>query len=85
MVSRFHDQRDWFFDKRYGMFMHWGLYSLLAWHEQHQWRRQVRRKRYAKLIHRFKPVRFDPEQWLDLAEEVGMQYICLTAKHHDGF
>ena len=35
-IKRFGDGRDWFFEKRYGMFIHWGLYSIPGWHEQHQ-------------------------------------------------
>jgi hypothetical protein len=42
-IKRFGDGRDWFFQKRYGMFVHWGLYSILGWHEQHQWRARVPR------------------------------------------
>ncbi|MDF2964116.1 MAG: hypothetical protein K0S39_5851, partial [Paenibacillus sp.] len=37
------------------------------------------------LVHRFNPVRFDPDEWLDMAEQAGMQYLCFTTKHHDGF
>ena len=85
MVQRFGDGRDWFFEKRFGMFVHWGLYSIPAWHEQHQWRGSVPRGEYEKLIHQFNPVKYDPHTWLDLAEETGMEYVCLTTKHHDGF
>lgn len=65
--------------------MHFGLYSIRGWHEQEQWRGRVPRKEYVKLIDRFNPVHFDPDRILDLAESVGMEYVCLTAKHHDGF
>lgn len=84
-IKRFGDGRDWFFEKRFGMFVHWGLYSIPGWHEQHQWRARVPRVEYEKLAHQWNPVRFNPEEWLDLMEEVGMKYITLTAKHHDGF
>lgn len=85
MIPRFHDARDRFFDLRFGMFIHWGLYAIPAWHEQILWRGDMSRREYEKLIHQFNPVKFDPEAWLDLAEEAGMQYICFTTKHHDGF
>jgi len=85
MVQRFGDARDWFFEKRFGLFVHWGLYSIPAWHEQMQWRAQVPRREYEQLIHQFNPVHYDPDAWLDLAEAAGMRYICLTTKHHDGF
>ena len=81
----FGDGRDWFFRRRFGMFVHWGLYALPAWHEQIQWRRGIRRREYAQLLHRFNPERFDPDAWLDAAERAGMEYVCFTTKHHDGF
>lgn len=84
-IQRFGDGRDWFFEHRYGMFVHWGLYSIPGWHEQHQWRGRVERKEYVKLAQQWNPVKFNPEQWLDLMEEAGMKYITITTKHHDGF
>ncbi len=82
---RFGDGRDWFFEKRFGMFVHWGIYAIPGWHEQQQWRGRVPRAEYEQLATQWNPTRFDPNAWLDLAESVGMQYICLTTKHHDGF
>ena len=84
-ITRFGDGRDWFFDRRYGMFVHWGLYSIPGWHEQHQWRARVPRAEYVKLAGQWNPKKFNPEEWLDLVEEAGMKYITLTSKHHDGF
>lgn len=84
-MQKFGDQRDWFFEKRFGLFIHWGLYALNGWQEQDQWRRRVPRADYVPLMHRFNPIHFDPDQWLDVAESVGMEYICFTTKHHDGF
>ena len=84
-MQRFGDGRDWFFKKRFGMFVHWGLYAIPAWHEQIQWRKGIARRDYEPLIRQFNPTRYNPEAWLDLAERTGMEYICLTTKHHDGF
>jgi alpha-L-fucosidase len=84
-MQHFGDGRDWFFEKRFGMFVHWGIYAVAGWHEQHQWRGRVPREEYGKLAAHWNPVKFDPDAWLDLAEEVGMRYLCLTTKHHDGF
>ena len=84
-MQPFGDGRDWFLEKRFGLFVHWGLYSIPAWHEQHQWRGSVPRADYVGLAERFNPLLFDPDAWLDLMERVGMEYICLTTKHHDGF
>ncbi len=82
---RFGDGRDWFFERRFGMFVHWGLYAIPAWHEQHQWRRRVPRAEYAALARQWNPVDFDPDAWLDLLQATGMTYLCVTTKHHDGF
>nr|WP_309689397.1 alpha-L-fucosidase [Armatimonas sp.] len=85
LVPRFGDGRDWWFTHRYGMFVHWGLYTLHGWHEQEQWRRRVPRSEYQKLASRWNPTEFNPEEWLDLAQAAGMEYLCVTTKHHDGF
>ncbi len=75
----------WFSRRRLGLFLHFGLYALDGWHEQEQMRRRRRRHEYGQLAARFNPCKFDPEAILDLAGEAGMEYVCLTAKHHDGF
>ncbi len=82
---RFYDARDWFLQKRFGMFIHWGLYAIPAWQEQVLWRGKMPRKDYEPFMHVFNPVKFDPNQWLDSMQEAGMEYICFTTKHHDGF
>jgi alpha-L-fucosidase len=84
-VQRFGDGRDWFFRKRFGLFLHWGLYAIPAWHEQSQWRQRVPRTEYEKLREKWNPTKYDPDAWLDLAQAAGMSYVCLTTKHHDGF
>jgi alpha-L-fucosidase len=84
-IRKFGDGRDWFFDARFGMFVHWGLYSIGGWHEQYQWRGRVARKDYVTLAQRWNPVNFNPDEFLDLMEQAGMKYICITTKHHDGF
>ena len=84
-MQRFGDKRDWFCETRFGLFVHWGLYAISGWHEQEQLRRAISRPDYVKLIEQFNPTSFDPDAWLDLAEEAGMAYVCFTTKHHDGF
>jgi alpha-L-fucosidase len=85
LAPRFGDGRDWWFERRFGLFVHWGLYAIHGFHEQEQWRRHVPREEYVKLAEQWNPVQYDPDAWLDLAAEAGMKYICLTTKHHDGF
>ena len=83
--NRFGDGRDWFFEKRFGLFIHWGIYSVAGWHEQHMYRRSLSRAAYAPLMLAFNPVKFNPDAWLDIAEQAGMKYITFTTKHVDGF
>jgi alpha-L-fucosidase len=85
MIAPFNDGRDWFFAKRFGLFIHWGIYALDGWHEQVQWRQGIPKARYVQRAERFNPIRFEPDAWLDLAQEAGMEYLCFTTKHHDGF
>ena len=85
VIKPFGDGRDWFFQKRFGMFIHWGLYAIPAWHEQILWRGDMRRRDYEKLVHEFNPRQFNADAWLDLLQESGMEYLCITTKHHDGF
>ncbi|MBL9190968.1 MAG: alpha-L-fucosidase [Opitutaceae bacterium] len=85
LAPRFGDARDWWFQRRYGLFVHWGLYAIEGWHEQDQWRRRIPRAEYSKLAARWNPTQFNPDAWLDVAERNGMGYLCFTTKHHDGF
>jgi len=81
----FGDGRDWFVKKRFGMFVHWGLYAIPGWHEQHIYRLKVPRQEYQKLAGQWNPIDFDPDHWLDVLQETGMEYLCITTKHIDGF
>ncbi|MCM3712968.1 alpha-L-fucosidase [Alkalihalobacillus oceani] len=85
MISKFHDRRDVFFERKFGMFIHWGLYAIPAWQEQILWRTKMPRSEYEQLITQFNPIHFNPDEWLDAVEMAGMNYICFTTKHHDGF
>ena len=75
MATRFGDERDWFLEKRFGLFIHWGIYAIPGWQEQHQWRGRMPANEYVKLAEQWDPTNFNPDAWLDLAEEAGMQYI----------
>jgi alpha-L-fucosidase len=75
----------WFQDARFGMFIHWGLYSIPA---KMEWIRGVERmspERYREYFEAFDPVDYEPREWARLAKRAGMKYAVLTAKHHDGF
>ncbi len=85
IMKWFNDSREQTFEKRFGMFVHFGVYALTEWHEQALWRAEMRRSEYEKLAVRFDPSRFDADEWIDAAESAGMEYICVTTKHHDGF
>ncbi len=85
LVPRFGDARDWWFQRRFGMFVHWGLYSIAGWHEQMEWREGIPRTEYERYFQQWNPRHYDPDAWLDAAQSAGMQYICFTTKHHEGF
>lgn len=85
----------WFKNAKYGMMIHWGLYSMLAgeykgekssvYAEWIQSKFQIPNKEYERLAEAFNPVYFDAEEIVSLAKECGMTYLVFTTKHHDGF
>jgi alpha-L-fucosidase len=88
------DQRmAWFRDARFGLFIHWGVYSVPAgeWNGKTnygEWFLEETKmpvSQYEKFAGQFNPVRFDAKEWVRLAKNAGMKYIVITSKHHDGF
>ena len=77
--------RVWFQDAKFGLFIHWGVYSVLGDGEWIMETRPIKRTDYAKLPAFFNPTKFDPAVWVALAKAAGMKYITITSKHHDGF
>ena len=77
--------REWFADAKYGLFLHYGLYSLLGNHEWVQYHERIKPADYAQLQHHFTAASFDAEHIVDFAEACGMNYITFTARHHEGF
>ena len=77
--------REWFQDAKYGLFVHWGVYSVLADGEWVMNNRKIRVAEYEKVPALFNPTAFDAEQWVALVKAAGMKYITITSKHHDGF
>ena len=76
---------EWFRAAKYGLFLHYGLYSLLGRHEWVQCRECIRPGDYAELAHAFKADSFDANAIANFAVECGMRYINITTRHHDGF
>ena len=70
---------------KFGMFIHWGVYSIDARHEQALAKYSIPFEEYDKMAMEFNPTEYDPEEWVLLAKKCGMEYITFTAKHHDGF
>jgi alpha-L-fucosidase len=79
------EARRWFQDARFGLFVHWGVYSILADGEWVMHNRRIRVEDYEKLPGLFNPTAFDPAEWVAMAKSAGMKYITITSKHHDGF
>lgn len=90
------DQRmQWWREARFGMFIHWGVYSVPAgsWNGRQiggigEWimnRAKIPVAEYQTMAKQFNPVNYDPDSWVKMAKDAGMKYIVITAKHHDGF
>jgi len=89
------EKMKWFREAKFGLFIHWGLYAVPAgtWKGQQiqgigEWimnRAKIPVKEYEQLAGQFNPVKFNAEEWVQMAEDAGMKYIVITSKHHDGF
>lgn len=76
---------EWFQEARFGMFIHWGIYSIPARGEWVRNQEKLTIKDYQPYFDNFNPVDYNPVEWASLAKAAGMKYVVLTAKHHDGF
>jgi alpha-L-fucosidase len=77
--------REWFQDNKFGLFIHWGVYSVLGKGEWVMNNDKMSIAEYEKLPAQFNPTEFDAAEWVRLAKSAGMKYITITSKHHDGF
>lgn len=77
--------RETFQDNKFGIFIHWGLYSMLGQGEWVMHNRDIDHKEYEKLASAFNPVKFDADAWVKAIKNSGAKYICITSRHHDGF
>jgi len=91
--SKQSDRMDWWREARFGLFLHWGIYSIPAgeWKGNTtygEWIResaQIPIKQYDEFVKQFNPVKFNADEWVAMAKNAGMKYIVITSKHHDGF
>lgn len=75
----------WWTDARFGMFIHWGLYSQAARHEWVMKHERIDKDEYRKYFEVWNPDMFDPAEWAKKAKAAGMKYAVITSKHHEGF
>lgn len=93
------EQIEWFQDQKFGLMIHWGLYNLMGikeswplvdkpwtkWQFKPGTTNTEVKEMYAQLHKGFLPLRFDPDEWAQIAFDAGFRYLCFTTKHHDGF
>ena len=85
------EAREWFQDAKFGLFVHWGVYSVPAGGGDNgvaEWimeQKKIPVNQYEKIPSFFNPVAFNPAEWVSMVKDAGMKYITITSKHHDGF
>jgi len=79
------ERTEWFRQDRFGMFIHWGLYSIPARGEWVRSFERISNEEYNKYFEQFDPTRYNPREWAKIAKSAGQNYAVLTTKHHDGF
>lgn len=79
------EARKQFQDSKFGLFIHWGVFSVMGHAEWVMNNENIPVKDYTKLMHFFNPTQFDAHAWVSMAKNAGMKYITLITRHHDGF
>src|SRR3954464_7010226 len=85
MAATRSERMNWWHEAKFGMFVHWGLYSLVG---QHEWSKEVEGiplAQYETLARHFKPKSNAARDWARLAKAAGQKYMVMTTKHHEGF
>src|SRR5437879_13496460 len=77
--------RQWFQDSKFGLFIHWGVYSVLGDGEWVMNNRHMSVRDYETIAPEFNPTEFNAAEWVSIAKAAGAKYITITSKHHDGF
>ena len=77
--------RSQFAECRFGIFLHWGLYAMLAQGEWAMTNHNLNYREYEKLAGGFYPSKFDADAWAEAFRQAGARYVCFTTRHHDGF
>lgn len=77
--------REEFADSKFGIFIHWGIYSMFAQGEWYLQNYPIDKDEYAKAADAFYPHRFNAKEWVAAIKDAGAKYICFTSRHHDGF
>ncbi len=79
------EDMQWWRDAKIGMFVHWGLYSILGRGEWVRHNEQIPWEEYCALADEFNPKDFDMHEWTNLAKDFGANYMVMVTRHHDGF
>lgn len=79
------DHLAWWKEARFGMFIHFGVYSLSGHGEWDYYYEHIPKDEYTRLADRFVPERYNPREWVRIAQDAGMRYMVMVTRHHDGY
>jgi alpha-L-fucosidase len=85
LLAQSPERTRWFEEAKFGMFIHWGVYSVIGRHEWARHMFEIPQAEYDTYARSFNPVNFNADTWVDIAKNAGARYMVITSKHHDGF